>query len=171
MNNLSGWMPVIWSIAGLLLLLVAVIWGLFALGAVYSVWSAHKEGQADLAQAHNEQLIQVAQAKGRLEAAQLNKQAEIIDAEAVAKSVEIIGTALHDNQGYLQWKWIHMMEQRDSGDTIYVPTEAYPFWRPVNVARNQCPKTTRANNQSAKPAQWLDARERPGGNPCIVNNL
>jgi len=55
---------------------------------------------------------------------QLNKQAEIIDAEAVAKSVDIIGKALHENTGYLQWKWIHMMEQRDSGDTIYVPTEA-----------------------------------------------
>lgn len=117
-------MPMVWSIAGLLVLLVGVIWGFVALAAVYGVWSAHKKGQADLAQAHNEQLIQVAQAKGRLQAAELNKQAEIIDAEAVSKSVEIIGNALHDNHGYLQWKWIHMMEQRDSGDTIYVPTEA-----------------------------------------------
>ena len=57
-------------------------------------------------------------------AATLNKEAEIIDASAVAKSVEIIGKALHDNHGYLQWKWIHMMQERDSGDTIYVPTEA-----------------------------------------------
>lgn len=117
-------MPTIWSIAGLLLLLVCVIWGLCALGRVYGVWAAHKGGQADLAKAHNEQQIQVAQAQGRLNAATLNKDAEIIDASAVARSVEIIGKALHDNHGYLQWKWIHMMQERDSGDTIYVPTEA-----------------------------------------------
>lgn len=123
-TNMSGIMPVVWSVAGLLLLLVAAVWGLFALGAIYGVWSAHKTGQADLAQAHNEQQIQVSKAQGRLDAADLNKKAEIIDAEAVAKSVEIIGTALHNNHGYLQWKWIHMMEERDSGDTIYVPTEA-----------------------------------------------
>lgn len=108
----------------LVLFIVGVIWALMALGKVYGVWAAHKVGQADLAQAHNEQQIQVSRAQGRLDAAQLNKQAEIIDAEAVAKSIEIIGKTLHENTGYLQWKWIHMMEQRDSGDTIYVPTEA-----------------------------------------------
>lgn len=89
----------------------------------YGVWSAHKQGQADLARAQNDQQIQVAKAKGRLQAAELNKEAEIIDASAVAKSVEIIGKALHDNHGYLQWKWIHMMEDTDNA-TIYVPTEA-----------------------------------------------
>lgn len=123
-NRMKDIMPYVWQIGGLLVLLVAIIWGLCALASIYSVWASHKRGQADLAQAHNEQLIQVAKAKGRLEAAELNKQAEIIDAEAVAKSVDIIGKALHDNHGYLQWKWIHMMEERDSGDTIYVPTEA-----------------------------------------------
>lgn len=107
----------------LLLLIIAVIWGLCALGRVYSVWASHKQGQADLAQAQNEQQIQVARAQGRLKAAELNKQAEIIDAEAVSKSVEIIGRSLHNNHGYLQWKWIHMMEETDSA-TIYVPTEA-----------------------------------------------
>jgi len=111
-----------WILLGLFV--ICLIWGILALIQVYGVWSAHKDGQADLARAQNDQQIQVAQAKGRLQAAELNKEAEIIDAAAVAKSVEIIGKALHDNHGYLQWKWIHMMEQRDSGDTIYVPTEA-----------------------------------------------
>lgn len=130
-------MPIVWSIAGLLLLAVIVIWGLFALGAIYGVWSAHKTGQADLAQAHNEQQIQVSKAQGRLDAAELNMKAEIIDAQGVAKSVEIIGKALHENTGYLQWKWIHMMEQRDSGDTIYVPTEA---GLPILEAGNRRPR-------------------------------
>lgn len=121
MNSIT---PYIWPAIWLILFIVGVVWGLNALGSIYGVWSAHKRGQADLARAHNDQQIQVAAAQGRLNAAQLNKQAEIVDAEAVAKSVEIIGKALHENTGYLQWKWIHMMENRDSGDTIYVPTEA-----------------------------------------------
>lgn len=109
---------------GLVFAVILVIWLLCAVGQIYSVWASHKEGQADLAKAQNEQQVQVAKAQGRLNAAELNKQAELIDASAVAKSVEIIGKALHDNHGYLQWKWIHMMEERDAGDTIYVPTEA-----------------------------------------------
>lgn len=124
MENTQNIMHIVWSVGGLILLAVLIIWGLCALGAIYGVWAAHKTGQADLAQAHNEQQIQVSKAQGRLDAAELNKKAEIIDASAVAASVEIIGKALHENTGYLQWKWIHMMEERDSGDTIYVPTEA-----------------------------------------------
>lgn len=123
MDNLSltGWI-----LSGLcaLVFVVAFVWLLFALGSVYGVWSAHKRGQADLAMAHNEQQVQVAMAKGRLDAAELNKKAEIIDAEAVAASIAIIGKTLHENEGYLRWKWIEMMDGRDSGDTIYVPTEA-----------------------------------------------
>jgi len=126
-QSLTTWNYAELAFVGLVfaLIIISIIWALSALAKVYGVWSAHKTGQADLAQAHNEQQIQVSRAQGRLDAAGLNKQAEIIDAEAVAKSVEIIGKALHDNAGYLQWKWIHMMENRDSkADTIYVPTEA-----------------------------------------------
>lgn len=117
---LWGWVLLV---LGGALLIIGIIWGLNALADVYGVWAAHKKGQADLARAQNEQQIQVAQAQGRLQAADLNKQAEIIDAEAVSKSVEIIGKALHDNHGYLQWKWIHMMEDTENA-TIYIPTEA-----------------------------------------------
>ncbi len=114
-----------WLIFGIItfVVIVSIIWGLCALGKVYGVWAAHKSGMADLARAQNEQMIQVSQAQGRLKAAQLNMDAEIIDASAVAKSVEIIGRALHDNAGYLQWQWIHMMKS-NPGSTIYVPTEA-----------------------------------------------
>lgn len=115
-----GW---VFLFLGVALLVVGIIWGIMALSQVYGVWSAHKTGQAELAQAKNEQQIQTAAAQGRLSAAVLHKQAEIIDAEAVAKSVEIIGTALHNNSGYLQWQWIHMMKH-NKNSVIYVPTEA-----------------------------------------------
>lgn len=91
--------------------------------AMNEISSAQKAGEAELAKAHNEQLVQVARAKGRLEAARLEKEAEIIDAEAIARSVEIIGKSLHENEGYLRYKWIHMMEH-GGNSTIYVPTEA-----------------------------------------------
>lgn len=91
--------------------------------AMNEISAAQKQGQAELAKAHNEQMVQVAKAKGRLEAAELQKKAEIIDAEAVSKAVEIIGTSLHNNEGFLKYHWIRMMEQT-SNATIYVPTEA-----------------------------------------------
>lgn len=91
--------------------------------AMNEINAAQKEGEASLARAQNEQRVQVAQAEGRLKAATLNKDAEIIDAEAVSRSVEIIGRALHDNSGYLQWQWIHMMKD-NKNSVIYVPTEA-----------------------------------------------
>ena len=90
---------------------------------IYRVWQAHKSGQADLARANNEQLIRVSQAKGRLQAAELNKQAAIIEAEAVAEQISRIGQGLTTHDLYLKWQWIKMMEDRD-GSTIYVPTEA-----------------------------------------------
>src|SRR6266576_6614280 len=99
--------PAQWAFLGIsvILTIIAIVWGLCWLGVFYSIWAkkrmadlkiitAGKSGEADLAHAHNEQQVQVARAKGRLDAAQLQKQAEIIDAEAVAKSVEIIGKSL-----------------------------------------------------------------------------
>jgi regulator of protease activity HflC (stomatin/prohibitin superfamily) len=95
------------------------MWGI----PVYNVWAAHKSGQADLARAQNEQMIQVAEAEGRVKAAEANKKAAIIEAEAVAKQVEVIGANLQKHDLYLKWQWIRMMEERE-GETIYVPTEA-----------------------------------------------
>ena len=90
----------------------------------WRVWSAHQRGLADLQWAKNEQQIQVQKAQGRLDAAQLNKKAAIVEAEAVAAQIECIGTGLTKHDLYLRWQWIKMMEDRDGGETIYVPTEA-----------------------------------------------
>lgn len=107
-------------IFGVILVLIAIC---MAILPIYGVWSSRKSGEAQLAEANYAQQVAIAHAKARLEAAELNKQAEIIDAQAVAKSVETIGHALHNNEGYLRWQWIKMMTQTDS-DVIYVPTEA-----------------------------------------------
>jgi hypothetical protein len=103
----------------ILAILVIWLWGF----PRYRVWFAHQKGLADLARAQNEQQIQGAHANGRLKAADLNKAAAIIEAEAVAKQIEIIGDNLKQHDLYLRWQWIKMMEER-KGETIYVPTEA-----------------------------------------------
>lgn len=99
-----------------------VIWGVF-IRPRWNVWASQKQGEADLQQAHKEQQIQVSKAQGRVDAAKLNKEAAIVEAEAVAEQIGKIGATLTEHDLYLRWQWIKMMEERD-GSTIYVPTEA-----------------------------------------------
>lgn len=102
---------------------LSFFWGLF-IGPHWRVWRAHKEGQADLALAKNDQQIQVAKAQARLDAAELNKKAAIVEAEAVGAQIEKIGSTLTEHGLYLRWQWIKMMEERPKNSVIYVPTEA-----------------------------------------------
>ncbi len=91
----------------------------------YNVWSSRKAGEADFAEAQGEQRIQLARAESRLHAAENNKKAAIIEAEAVAAQIKMIGEGLTTHDLYLRWQWIKMMEERNSkSDTIYVATEA-----------------------------------------------
>lgn len=103
---------------------IVLFWFLFGYPH-WRVWASHQRGLADLQQAKNEQQIQVAEAQGRLSAAELNKKAAIIEAEAVAAQIQAIGDKLTTHDLYLRWQWIKMMEDT-AGDhnTIYVPTEA-----------------------------------------------
>jgi regulator of protease activity HflC (stomatin/prohibitin superfamily) len=106
-----------------LVVVVLIVWTLF-LQPIWRVWASQKQGEADLQQAHKEQQIQVSKAQGRLDAAKLNKEAAVIEAEAVAAQIEKIGTNLKEHDLYLKWQWIKMMEERPESSVIYVPTEA-----------------------------------------------
>lgn len=102
---LAGWLLTCW------------IW------PIYNVWASRKSGEADFANAQGEQRIQIARAESRFKAAEANKKAAIVEAEAVAEQIKVIGEGLQKHDLYLRWQWIKMMEDRD-GETIYVPTEA-----------------------------------------------
>lgn len=104
-------------------LVVVLAWILFGYPH-WRVWASHQRGLADLQMAKNEQQIQIAQAQSRFDAAELNKKASVIEAEAVALQVEAIGKQLTHHDLYLKWQWIKMMEERPENSTIYVPTEA-----------------------------------------------
>lgn len=111
----------LWIVGGV----VAVVLAWILVGyPTWRVWAAHKSGMADLQRAKNEQQIQVAEAQGRLDAAALNKQAAVVEAEAVALQIEAIGKQLTTHDLYLRWQWIKMMEERPENSTIYVATEA-----------------------------------------------
>lgn len=116
-GSLELWMVLILIVG--IILLVAIFWAY----PVYNVWASRKAGEADLAQANFEQQIQIAEAQGRYNAAETNKKAAIIEAEAVAAQITTIGEHLKQHDLYLRWQWIEMMKHRD-GETIYVPTEA-----------------------------------------------
>jgi hypothetical protein len=111
---------IVWGVLGVAAL---IAWSLFGL-PTWRVWAQRKQGEADLQQAHKEQQIQVSKAQGRLDAASINKQAAIIEAEAVSAQIEKIGQTLTKHDLYLKWQWIKMMEERPESSVIYVPTEA-----------------------------------------------
>ena len=120
-NGPEWWVVLLYVIAAVSILIT--VWSIW-LYPMWRVWAAHKEGLADLARAKNEQAIQIAQAQARYDAAELNKKAAIIEAEAVAAQIKEIGDGLKQHDLYLRWQWIKMMEERDGDETIYVPTEA-----------------------------------------------
>jgi hypothetical protein len=81
----------------------------------WRVWASHQKGLGELMLARNEQQVQVAQAQGRLDAAELNKKAAVVEAEAVALQIEAIGKQLTQHDLYLKWQWIKMMEYTSGG--------------------------------------------------------
>jgi len=110
------------SISGGVLLLIGIIvlgmWGC----PRYSVYSAQKSGEAELAQAQYSKEVAVAQAKAKMESATYEANADTVRAHGIARSNQIIGSSLKDNPDYLKWLWIDEINKQQN--IIYVPTEA-----------------------------------------------
>lgn len=112
-----------WFVWGGIVIAILILW--FLVGEpIWSIWASRKTGLAALAQAENEEKVAIARANARIGAAEANKKAEIIEAEAVAQSIAVIGDALEKNPSYNRFQWIKMMENRPDSSVIYVPTEA-----------------------------------------------
>jgi hypothetical protein len=91
----------------------------------YSVWSATKTGQAELAQATLNRQIKVQEAESLKAAAAYQADAEVIRAQGVAKANKIIGDSLKDNDAYLRYLWVNALnEKQGDKEIVYVPTEA-----------------------------------------------
>lgn len=100
-------------------ILVLSMWGC----PKYSVYSSRQDGMAQLAHAQFSREVAVAEAKAKMEAADLLAQADISRAKGAAQANVIIGESLKNNEAYLRYLWIQNLENT-KGEVIYVPTEA-----------------------------------------------
>lgn len=107
------------------ILFVGLIWGGFALGAKYSVWSQAQAGKAELSRADWNRQITIKEAEAKRQAAISLAAAEVERAKGVAAANKIIGDSLQNNEEYLRYLWIdNIKEAQGKGQIIYVPTEA-----------------------------------------------
>ncbi len=89
----------------------------------YNVYSKQKEGEAELKQAESNRQIKFLESATVLKSAQNYAAADTIRAHGVARSNQIIGSSLKDNEAYLHWLWIDNIEKNPNA-VIYIPTEA-----------------------------------------------
>lgn len=121
-NKISTGSIVGWSFVLLVILatlIVVPMWGC----PQYGVYQQRLEGEALLAHAQSAKEVAVAEAKAKMESAELLAQAEIARAQGVAKANTIIGESLKDNEAYLRYLWIQNLENSSEHQVIYVPTE------------------------------------------------
>lgn len=104
---------------------VVLIGGIMMYGCPkYNVYAQRMQGQAILAHAQSSREVAVAEAKAKMESAELLAQAEVMRARGVAQANQIIGASLKGNEDYLRYLWINNLEGIKEGQVIYVPTEA-----------------------------------------------
>ncbi len=90
----------------------------------YNIYRQRSEGQAQLAHAQASKEVAVAEARAKMESADLLAQAEVKRAQGVAKANEIIGQSLKGNDAYLRYLWITEVAGKDIDKTVvYIPTE------------------------------------------------
>lgn len=107
------------SVTGISVIVCFGMWGC----PQWNVYSQKMEGEAQLAHAEYSKKIQVQDAVGKLEAAKHLADTDIERARGVAKSNEIIGASLKNNDGYLKWLYIEALKEKTGQEVIYVPTE------------------------------------------------
>jgi regulator of protease activity HflC (stomatin/prohibitin superfamily) len=98
----------------------ACLWGY----PKYNIYAQTAQGQAILAHAQSSREVAVAEAKAKMESAELLAQAEVTRAKGVAQANQIIGESLKNNEAYLRYLWIIDVASANTQKTVvYVPTE------------------------------------------------
>lgn len=124
MNNRSGEgeLGVISFLAMIFILLICA--GMYGCPK-YGVYKQRLDGEAMLAHAQSSKEVAVAEAKAKMESADLLAQAEIKRAQGVAEANKIIGQSLKENEDYLRYLWITDVAGANIDKTVvYIPTEA-----------------------------------------------
>jgi hypothetical protein len=121
-TNTAGDGELAWLIlivVGLFIIIAFCMWGY----PQWNVYSQRMGGEAMLAHARSSKEVAVAEAKAKMESAELLAEAEVSRAKGVARANEIIGESLKNNEAYLRYLWINGLESNNP-TVIYVPTEA-----------------------------------------------
>ncbi len=121
------------GLAGFLLVIALVVGG-FWFFPTYNVWSSEMHGKAQLAEAEGNRQIAVLEAQAVKDSATLKAEAEVIRAEGVAKANKIVAEGLGGAEGYLRYLYIQSLQDNQSNQIIYIPTEA---GLPILEARNR----------------------------------
>ena len=112
-----------WTLLGCMLLAALVTLGMWGCPQ-YAVYQQRLHGAAILAHAQSSREVAVAEAKAKMESAELLAQADVLRATGAAKANVIIGESLKNNEAYLRYLWIQNLENSKEHQVIYIPTEA-----------------------------------------------
>ena len=115
--NYAAW--AIGIIAAIGVVIVSSMW----IYPQYNIYAQRAQGQAMLAHAQSAKEVAVAEAKAKMESAELLAQAEVSRAKGVAQANQIIGESLKNNEAYLRYLWINDLGQNNGKTVVYVPTE------------------------------------------------
>ena len=119
-ENQSGTMVLTIFFIGVILLIISIIIGILWIYPKYNVYTSSMSGKAILKKAQYSEYSARIKAKAKYEAAKYLAEAEVERAIGVAKSIKIVGDALNDNPGYLDYRWLqNLKETKDQ--VIYVP--------------------------------------------------
>jgi predicted house-cleaning noncanonical NTP pyrophosphatase (MazG superfamily) len=127
--------------AGIWASVVVVVFLLIGLAAYiypkYNVYSSSLSGEAVLKKAQYAEYSARIKAKAKEEAAKYLAEAEVERAQGIAKSIKIVGNALNDNPGYLDYRWLQNLKETHN-QVIYVPERQN---NPLPLFINAGPKT------------------------------
>ena len=90
----------------------------------YNVWQQGLSGQAELARAQQNRQIRIEEALAKKESAKHWADAEIERARGASEANKIVAKSLGGPEGYLRWLFIEKLDEIQSGQIIYIPTEA-----------------------------------------------
>lgn len=109
------------QIISALTILIVAISILMICGPVYRVWASGMRGRAELNRATYNRQVLVQESIAKEEASKHLGAADTVRAHCIARSNEIIGQSLNNNENYLKWLWID--EINKNNNVMYVATE------------------------------------------------
>lgn len=98
-------------------LIILCMWGC----PLYKVYKQSKDGEARLRESEYSRQILIQEANAKYQSSSLLAQADTVRAHGIARSNEIIGQSLKDNESYLHWLWIDQLKE-SKDQIIYIPS-------------------------------------------------